>query len=77
MKKIRLDMEALAVESFAVVNERKQPRGTVRAFTGDLLCTTLCPTVEQTCTVETAAATCAGASCDIYHLCGDTRYPGC
>ncbi|HEX5868862.1 MAG TPA: hypothetical protein VFY65_00530 [Longimicrobium sp.] len=77
MKKIRLHLDALEVESFDVVAESAEIRGTVHGNTGDLRCTTDCPTIQVTCTEDTYQETCYGASCDIYHLCGDTRYPGC
>jgi hypothetical protein len=77
MKKIRLHLDALEVESFDVVAETEEARGTVNGHTGDLRCTTDCPTAPITCTEESYDGSCYGASCDIYHLCGDTQYPAC
>ena len=77
MKKIRLHLDALEVESFDVAGEPEEPRGTVHGNTGDLRCTTDCPTAPVTCTEDTCQDTCDGPSCDIYHLCADTRYPAC
>lgn len=77
MRKLRLHLDALKVESFEAAGETEEVRGTVHARTGDLRCTTDCPSAQATCTVETYDPTCYGASCDIYHLCGDTRNSGC
>jgi hypothetical protein len=77
MKKIRLHLDALEVESFELVTHAEEPRGTVHGNTGDLQCTTDCPTIQPTCTEDTYQFTCYGASCDIYHLCADTRPLNC
>jgi hypothetical protein len=77
MKKIRLRLDTLEVESFELVANAEESRGTVHGHTGDLRCTTDCPTIEITCGEDTYQASCYGASCDIYHLCADTRNLNC
>jgi hypothetical protein len=77
MKKLRLRLDALEVDSFEVPGRTEAARGTIHGRTGDLRCTTDCPTAQITCTEDTYDVTCAGASCDIYHLCQDTVYPQC
>ncbi|HEU4884797.1 MAG TPA: hypothetical protein VFT45_21245 [Longimicrobium sp.] len=77
MKKIRLRLDTLEVESFQPAAATKEARGTVNGYTGDLRCTTDCPTIQITCTEDTYQDSCYGASCDIYHLCADTRNLNC
>lgn len=55
MKKLRLDLESLVVDSFET-GEEKELKGTVRG-----LATTLCNTVDRTCD---GAATCDGPTCN-------------
>jgi len=64
MRKIKLDLEALSVESFAT-GEEKPAAGTVQAHVG----TALCNTANQTC----EDATCGGEqTCGAEYSCADS-----
>ena len=75
-KKLRLTLDALAVESFVAL-EKTEPRGTVAGYyvtnpddgcTGpDIVCTGF-NTCEQTC-FESCGGTCRLASCNVPWAC--------
>lgn len=75
MKKIRLDVDALAIDSFATSTGAKDAKGTVRAFSNDSWC--YCPTVTDAyspCTCGTFQQTCG--TC-IYVYCTGACTHGC
>ena len=62
MKKLRLDPEALRVESFATVVKKASGRGTVRANDGEEVVSTYCwtdPTADPTWQPEYTCPECA------------------
>lgn len=72
MQKLRLDLDALQVESFGTgQSETPQMQGTVRAHES-FACTGGCDTVnELTCADQN---TCGGATCNGFYTC---RYDSC
>ncbi len=73
MKKMRLDLEQIQVESFDTSPESKGS-GTVQGFinTDDNLCiTTLAPTCMESCPCTTVIPDCCGATCEGDETCQD------
>lgn len=73
MKKLKLNIDDLKVESFETNNNTEQKEGTINGFAintkgnGDscsLTCHDTCLTCEQHTCLNTCYETCAGASCD-------------
>ena len=74
MKKIRLDVDALRVESFPTAKQDGAARGTVRGHTG-----VDCGTEWMTCVTERGEYTCLNyGSCDPAFMCLNTgNLPSC
>lgn len=67
MKKLRLDLDSLEVESFDTA-EADEKRGTVQArataYPGGPSCVNTCNVNDWTCWESCGYGTCAGATCD-------------
>jgi hypothetical protein len=72
MKKLRLDIEQLAVESFDVTTDVVRARGTVR---GQLTSPASCLATD--CNQNTCAATCMTCPDTCWDSCGETCYNSC
>jgi hypothetical protein len=68
MRKVRLDMDALKVESFATAERGADKRGTVRGhsspdFTCWQTCDRICPSISGPAPCDCAPESADGASC--------------
>jgi hypothetical protein len=72
MKKLRLDFEQLAVESFDVTADAVRARGTVN---GQLTAPASCLATD--CNQNTCAATCMTCPDTCWNSCGETCYNSC
>jgi hypothetical protein len=70
MRKLKLELDALAVESFGTLPERDARRGTVEAFSHVCPATTLCIDTYNPATCVATCGSCPGNTCAF--TCGAT-----
>jgi hypothetical protein len=76
MNKVRLELDDLSVESFETARAGEGEKGTVLAFISGVRCPPPSLGGGPDCATDIAYNTCNG-SCDVYHLCNDTRIDIC